>query len=205
MRATNTNGRRSKLTDSEIIDLYINQNLKVAPIAKLAGIHRERINKLLIDNDIEIKGQRLYSLAIKDDTILKLYSKENKSIAYIAKEANCCEKTIRRRLTKYKIPIKSSAHKNGHHVKEHTLYILSNPNYPGWIKLGRTTNLSKRLCTYNTSSPFRDFKIDFNINTKSAPEIEWFLKHKYNTSHEWYQLSVKEAKNEILNYIKENE
>lgn len=41
------------------------------------------------------------------------------------------------------------------------LYIITNPSFPGWVKIGTTTNFRTRLQTYQTSSPFRDYKVEF--------------------------------------------
>ena len=41
------------------------------------------------------------------------------------------------------------------------LYVLSNENYKGWLKLGITKNMTKRLRTYQTGDPFRGYKVEF--------------------------------------------
>jgi hypothetical protein len=41
------------------------------------------------------------------------------------------------------------------------LYIITNPNFPGWVKVGTTNNFKARLQGYQTSSPFRDYKVEF--------------------------------------------
>jgi len=39
------------------------------------------------------------------------------------------------------------------------LYILQSKAFPGFIKLGRTTDLKKRLASYNSNSPFNHVEI----------------------------------------------
>lgn len=43
------------------------------------------------------------------------------------------------------------------------MYVISNPAFKGWYKVGRALDLQKRLASYQTSSPFKDYK------------LEWFL------------------------------
>ena len=69
------------------------------------------------------------------------------------------------------------------------LYLLEHPGYPGWIKFGETTNLAKRLVSYQTGSPFKldfyktwdipamvrdkDFFVELRTLSESN-ELEWF-------------------------------
>jgi hypothetical protein len=39
------------------------------------------------------------------------------------------------------------------------LYLISNPAYPEWVKIGQTTDYEKRLQNYQTSSPFADYQM----------------------------------------------
>ena len=48
--------------------------------------------------------------------------------------------------------------KNGD--KSGYVYVISNPSYPGLYKIGMTTNLYKRLSSYQTYDPHRKFKIE---------------------------------------------
>jgi len=50
------------------------------------------------------------------------------------------------------------------------VYLVSNESIPGWIKIGRTSSLKKRLQSlYNTSVPF-PFKLEKFIETKSIQQ-----------------------------------
>jgi hypothetical protein len=39
------------------------------------------------------------------------------------------------------------------------LYFLESPAYPGWIKVGQTSDYEKRLATYQTASPHADYNM----------------------------------------------
>lgn len=75
------------------------------------------------------------------------------------------------------------------------LYIITNPAFPGWIKIGTTKDLTKRLQTYQTSSPHRDYEIVFSME---HPEYQIAEKRLRDTlSHfalrirnEWYEVDV---------------
>lgn len=41
------------------------------------------------------------------------------------------------------------------------IYVVVNPSYPGWLKVGCTVDLNKRLQTYQTSDPHRAFEFRF--------------------------------------------
>ena len=38
------------------------------------------------------------------------------------------------------------------------IYAFKNSSFEGWVKVGRTTNLTRRLSCFNTGSPFKDFE-----------------------------------------------
>ena len=48
------------------------------------------------------------------------------------------------------------------------LYVLSHPSFEGWIKIGKTRNLSSRLSSYNTGTPNRNshYKLEYSTHFK---------------------------------------
>lgn len=78
------------------------------------------------------------------------------------------------------------------------IYIMTNPAWDNWVKIGRAINLDKRLESYNTSSPFRDFKIEYSTQIFNPILIERYFFEKYGKDNsEWFNLSVEEAIDEI--------
>ncbi len=76
------------------------------------------------------------------------------------------------------------------------LYIITNPAWKGYYKIGQTINLSKRLSTYQTSSPLRDYSFlttkkvrDMN---KSEKQLLEELKRFYEVKGEWVVASKPE-------------
>ncbi len=44
------------------------------------------------------------------------------------------------------------------------IYIITNKSFPGWVKIGVTEDIKSRLRTYQTSSPLRNYKIEYYIH-----------------------------------------
>jgi len=82
------------------------------------------------------------------------------------------------------------------------VYIINNPCWDGWVKVGMAIDAEDRCKQYQTSSPFRDYKLcylkyfeDRKIAEQSAHKELKKITDTYNG--EWFQTSVKEAKKTI--------
>jgi len=82
------------------------------------------------------------------------------------------------------------------------VYIINNPCWNGWVKVGMAIDAEDRCKQYQTSSPFRDYKLcylkhfeDRKIAEQSAHKELKKITDTYNG--EWFQVSVKEAKKTI--------
>ena len=82
------------------------------------------------------------------------------------------------------------------------VYIINNPCWNGWVKVGMAIDAEDRCKQYQTSSPFRDYKLcylkyfeDRKIAEQSAHKELKKITDTYNG--EWFQTSVKEAKKTI--------
>lgn len=88
------------------------------------------------------------------------------------------------------------------------IYVITHPKFKGWIKLGRTTDVEKRLNEYQTNCPDRAFKIEFKLKTEYVYNIEnYFDNYILNNGYEWYNCDAIEAINiinKILDRIKVN-
>lgn len=69
-------------------------------------------------------------------------------------------------------------YKNHHGItntsREGFVYMITNPAWNEWCKIGITTNMEKRLNSYQTSSPHRDFKIckyEFSTDRRVAERL----------------------------------
>ena len=53
-----------------------------------------------------------------------------------------------------------------------SIYIITNPVWPDWTKVGRATDLESRLSSYQTGSPFRDYELRVSWDVFDAPAAE---------------------------------
>lgn len=87
------------------------------------------------------------------------------------------------------------------------IYIITHPKFKGWIKLGRTTNLLKRLDSYQTGCPYRKYYIEYSklVDYNEINLIENYFRIKVSSNgFEWYKCSVKYAINLIEDIILNN-
>lgn len=75
------------------------------------------------------------------------------------------------------------------------VYLISNKAFPGWVKVGITGNLKKRISSYQTSSPHRDYKIEYSYASDDARGVETKLKETLkpfasSIRNEWYQIDL---------------
>jgi hypothetical protein len=83
-------------------------------------------------------------------------------------------------------------------MKSGYLYIVINNAFPGWIKIGITTNLKERLHLYQTCDPYRGYKLiyslhhpDYKIAEKKIKEaMRMFAKSQKN---EWFEVDLSVA------------
>lgn len=81
------------------------------------------------------------------------------------------------------------------------IYIVTNPAFREHVKIGRTTNPTKRLSSYNICSPFKDFKYELCEEVDNPKIIEDYFRNKYVSPNEWYNISTKQAVSEITTLI----
>lgn len=69
------------------------------------------------------------------------------------------------------------------------IYIITNPAWDGYYKLGKTINLEKRMSTYMTGSPLRDYTylITARVSDVNRAEVKALqsLSEYYDVKGEW--------------------
>jgi len=90
-------------------------------------------------------------------------------------------------------------------IKEGYVYAITNPAWPEWVKIGMAVDADDRCNSYQTSSPFRDYKIEHVVvtNNRRAAEAEAHKaanKIAKEVRGEWFKLDIEQAKT-ILNNI----
>lgn len=81
------------------------------------------------------------------------------------------------------------------------LYVLTNPAFEGWVKVGMAVDAQDRLKNYQTSSPFRDFELQSFCQVKDRRAAESELHRRlgkiYEQRGEWFKCSVENAREEM--------
>jgi len=95
--------------------------------------------------------------------------------------------------------------KNYAKSKEGQVYIISNPNFHGWVKVGMAVDAQDRLNNYQTSSPFRDYKLNytFSVEDRRAAEAAAHaaLDARFPRNGEWFKCSPRQAWSIIGNVV----
>ena len=86
------------------------------------------------------------------------------------------------------------------------IYIIKNPAWDKWIKIGRAIDFNDRLKAFQTYSPFRDYKVfhyfEVDDYLKAENEAHKLLKDKFKSKQEWYQVDVDTAVKLIEGHLK---
>lgn len=102
-----------------------------------------------------------------------------------------------------------SSLKNYKSSKKGEVYILVNPAYPDWVKVGMAVDANDRLKGYQTSSPFRDFQLIHVIPTNDRRVAEAEIHRRLSAicpqRGEWFQVPVSEAIEVLQQYDAEEE
>ena len=81
---------------------------------------------------------------------------------------------------------------------EGQVYVITNPNFPDWVKVGMAIDAEDRLNGYQTSSPFRDYVLQYryDVNNRRAAENEAHteLQKSYERKGEWFKCTPEEAR-----------
>jgi hypothetical protein len=77
---------------------------------------------------------------------------------------------------------------------EGQVYIVTNPSFPEWVKVGMAVDAEDRLRGYQTSSPFRDYELfySWSVHDRRAAETEAHSILKEWTAgkkNEWFKCS----------------
>ena len=83
--------------------------------------------------------------------------------------------------------------------KKGFVYIITNPAWPDWVKIGMCVDAEDRLNGYQTSSPNRDYKLEYAVKVSNRRKSET-MAHKIckkmgvDNKGEWFNMPVDAAK-----------
>jgi len=89
---------------------------------------------------------------------------------------------------------------------EGQVYIITNPSFDGWVKVGMAIDSEDRLNGYQTSSPFRDYFLhsfwDVSDRRQAEATAHAELEKTYERKGEWFKCTPEQAK-EVISGIAE--
>ncbi len=80
------------------------------------------------------------------------------------------------------------------------VYVISNPKYKGMYKVGIASDYKKRLNSYQTSDPYRNYKLEYQIHTHLFREIEKHIHDRFDNMFEWVKADLNDIISTIENY-----
>jgi hypothetical protein len=87
------------------------------------------------------------------------------------------------------------------------VYVITNPAWEGWVKVGMAVDAEDRAKNYQTSSPYRDYELAYVVDTsdRRATEAEAHrrLSDMFEQRNEWFKCDVEIAKRWIDSIIGE--
>jgi len=89
--------------------------------------------------------------------------------------------------------------------KQGFIYCITNSSFEGWVKVGKALDTQKRLINFNGSTPYRNFKIQYQKQFENYNRAEYFILGKLNEvseeqSSEWFKIDLEKAITLIKNY-----
>lgn len=90
---------------------------------------------------------------------------------------------------------------------EGQVYIITNPSFDGWVKVGMAIDSEDRLNGYQTSSPFRDYFLhsfwDVSDRRQAEATAHAELEKTYERRGEWFKCTPEQAKDVISGIAEE--
>jgi len=92
--------------------------------------------------------------------------------------------------------------------KEGQVYIITNPNFPEWVKVGMAVDSEDRLNGYQTSSPFRDYALFtcWSVTDRRSAESDAhdLLETKYERKGEWFNCTPDQAQAALADLMEQH-
>ena len=92
--------------------------------------------------------------------------------------------------------------------KEGQVYIITNPNFPEWVKVGMAVDSEDRLNGYQTSSPFRDYELFtcWSVSDRRSAESDAhsLLEKTSDRKGEWFNCTPDQAQSALSNLMEQH-
>ena len=88
---------------------------------------------------------------------------------------------------------------------EGQVYIIVYPSFPEWVKVGMAVDAADRLNGYQTSSPFRDYVLNYSWDVKdrraAESEAHSELQKLYERRSEWFKCTPEQAQEVVSGIV----
>lgn len=97
---------------------------------------------------------------------------------------------------------------NYSNTKEGYVYVLTNPAWPDWVKVGMAIDAEDRCNSYQTSSPFRDYQLHYQVHSDDRRDLERQAHEAVSEiaesqANEWFKIPVPLAVTCITDLLKQ--
>lgn len=125
------------------------------------------LEEFILRNRITVTGENCYSVAKGFNYhIVKLHNPT------LSRTCSKFQKRLKHSMQRSLRVMQLYCHCNSIDNNLGYVYIISNPAFPGWFKIGSAKDAEKRLINYQTSSPLRDYKLENYYMTDNYREEE---------------------------------
>jgi hypothetical protein len=85
------------------------------------------------------------------------------------------------------------------------VYVISNPAFEGWVKVGRATDIRKRIASMQSGVPhIHRYKVEMLVEFVDDVPVHWELEdQKIERSGEWFKCSKQQAMDAVRKVIAE--
>jgi hypothetical protein len=88
------------------------------------------------------------------------------------------------------------------------VYAITNEHFPGWVKVGRSTNPSRRLRAYQTGDPTQSYRLAHVEPAADCQYAEWaaferLKKLGHPRSGEWFEIDLAKVKRVLRKVARE--
>jgi len=130
----------------------------------------------------------------------KIYKEEGMEAAFVAMGLLPKNNRLRK--------IKTTLRNLFDEVVEGQVYIITNPNFPEWVKVGMAVDSEDRLNGYQTSSPFRDYALykSWPVSDRRSAESDAhsLLEKTFDRRGEWFKCTPEEAESAIAGLMEQH-
>ena len=153
-------------------------------------IAAEKLNRQWIGIDVSVKAYELVKTRLNKEVKGENENGQRDLLNY--------EKEVNYTTT----PPKRTDTNGEDNVLKKYVYVISNPKYKDLYKVGIAKDYKARLNSYQTSDPYRSYKLEYKIYTPWFRELEKHIHKTFENRFEWVKADLKDIIKELENFKK---